>query len=288
MDADVKRREQRLLDDLAEMRDDDLPRRGMGLIVLDTAPGRRLPRPEDWELLERVGSFDTAEGNDRFILAPVEYDPAPGGRSCIRWWGDETRVERLQEWGDRASAYLRTTADRPDDEEIGPGYHGLFDALVRVARADAELADRLETTTVLDVAALPAERRQTLPAAYRSLGPQAVFRFTGVGCPEPFVEAAFRRLLTPPRKPRLAVDLVTKVVTFDGNSRTVPDIHANILHELLQARDRPINRADMRKRNTLLEPEEKLHLKVKWIRDNLKVPVLSGRGGYYLPEDCWS
>jgi hypothetical protein len=96
MSDDVKRRLERLHDDLAELI--DMPRKpcGFGLFTSPEGAGVKLPQPSGWKFLEgRVGL--TRKDEDYIRLEPSPWlDPFPSGTACVRWWGDVDRAEAFQ------------------------------------------------------------------------------------------------------------------------------------------------------------------------------------------------
>lgn len=280
------KRLERLKEDLIELRDADLHPCGFGLVTILGDSGVRLPHPASWKFLERWADFDEHDGNIRLRPDPW-FDPAPGGGSCVRWWGDGDRIARFRDWADRVSVVLRKDPDVDVDAEVGPGYHGLLPALVRLAKGDPGLSSRVRTETVLDTATVPKSRQALLPPSLRFLDPPAVFSFEDVhGRAEWFAERVIEWLLRGPfRGPRLVVDVQTGAVTLDGKTCWPGDVFVHILHELIEARGRTINRREMRK-NPMLADQERLDRDIDEVRKKLKIQIVSvPRKGYYLPRE---
>ena len=287
MSTGTRWRLERLRADLIELGDADGKPCGFGLITILGQSEVRLPNGTAWKFLERLANFDHPDGNIRLRPNPW-FDPAPGGGSCVRWWGDHERIARFQEWAVRASVVLRKEPDFDVGTNVGPGYHGVLLAFVRLAKGNSELSVSIRTTKLCDTSALSAESRRALPLSLRSLATPATFSFDVVDCrAEDFVLSILDRLLAGSgRGPRLVVDVEQGSVTLDRQTTWPGDVFVNILHELLDARGRPVSRKEMRK-NKALEFNERLERDIKKLKTNLKIDIKSSNRGYWLPAEYW-
>ncbi|MBN9519340.1 hypothetical protein J0H58_12595 [bacterium] len=277
---------ERLKEELIELRDADLGPCGFGLLTILGDSGVRLPHPAGWQFLEQRVDFDTQDGIIRLRPDPW-FDPAPGGGSCVRWWGNVERVRRFRDWSDRASVVCRKDRTVGIGSDVGPGYHGLLPSLVRFAKATPDLSKSVQTKVVFDTGTVPAARQARLPSGLRSLETAAVFSFDAVqSWAERFAERVIDRLLRGPRRgPRLVVDIDAPSVTLDGKTQYPGEVVVNILHELVEAGGRTISSGDMRK-NRFLKEQQRLDRDIAGIRRKLKIDIISvPKKGYFLPDE---
>jgi hypothetical protein len=286
MNAASGQRLERLKEDLIELRDADLGPCGFGLVTILGDSGVSLLHHTSWEFLERRVKF-----NERDHIISIQpdpwFDPAPGGGSCVRWWGDRDRIKRFMDWSVRASVVFRKAPGAALVSPDGPGHHGLLPALVRFAKATPDLAASVQTKVVFDTGAVPVARQSLLPFGLRSLDTPAIFSFDDVAHrTELFALRVMDRLLGAPRRgPRLVVDIDTPSVTLDGKTHYPGEVVVHILYELVKAGGLTISSGDMRK-NRFLKEQQRLDRDIEGIRRKLKIDIRSvPKKGYLIPEE---
>ncbi len=299
MGADLSKRLGRLRDNLRELKDARQGPCGFGVVSIDGASGVRLPHQTAWQFLDlqelRLSvptPYNLDRYEDQIRLRPDPwYDPAPGGTSALRWWGDRERVPRFREWAERASAVCHSDPDVDLGVAFEPGYHGLLSAFVQLAKAGTSgLSAVVHSRPLLATSSVPESKRALLPPPLRPPGHPAVIRFDDVLAPaEQFAEAVIDWMLRGPcRGPRLVVDVESESVTFDGKTHFPGDVFVHILHELVKARGIPISRRDMQE-NRVLKDQERLDRDIKALKAKLKIDIRTmPHKGYYLPKEYWA
>lgn len=283
---DVRKRLERLCDELAELIDMLGQPCGFGIVSCPDGAGVRLPHPSGWGFVEdRVPSTRKGDGVVRVEPRPW-LDPFPSGTACLRWWGDVKRAEAVREWAGRASATLLKHVTLPEGVDAEPGYHGALRTFVRAARVRGDLSQHVSSTPLLDVSALPVAGRKSLPRSLQALDPPPVFTFDDVrGRADRFAHRVVTALLGEvPHRPRLVVDVEAKSVTLDGKTCWPGDVYVRILHELVKARGGLVSRTDMRKADHVLREQSRIDRDIKKLKSVLKIDVHSSPKGYSLPE----
>lgn len=97
MTDDIKRRLERLQDDLAGLWEAGFGSFGFGIVTASTPV--RLPYPNGWKWLEFWLEGLLGADVPASPRCCLPYDSLPDGSACVRWWGEVRGDRRVSEMG---------------------------------------------------------------------------------------------------------------------------------------------------------------------------------------------